>query len=256
MMKQLILLAALFMMTAQTTFASTNPVMSDLNIEEMRGSINGVYETQGKGGYAHYYVNVLSRTKVVMVALNFDQTFACAFEGTIINNTTIEGDWLSLPFGKFEGDGTATMKIQNNGRSIAITDGDLPHATLKKIDPRRVTKWPAQSGGFFSGGSTNDITGTYQGDNGHRLFMRQKGDKIVFFSESFRTKANKNRPGMAAIFISDNVGSGEGFSGKWYTLPMGVSSDMNDEASFEIIGPKYFRFDGGYFPGVAYRSLK
>ena len=255
-MRLTILFAALFFMTTQTTFASTDPVLPTLNIEEMRGSIHGVYETQGSGGYAHYYVYVIGRNSVVMVALNFDQSFACVYQGEISGSTEITGSWLSLPYGQFEGDGEATMKIVNNGRTIEITDGDLPHTTLKKIDPRRVTKWPAQSGGFFSGGSTRDITGTYHADDAHRIFLRQKGSQVVFFSESMRTEANKNRPGLATIFMGRADRRGKSFNGTWFSLPMGVASGMNHDVKFEIIGPKYFRFDSGYFPGVAYRTWK
>lgn len=248
-MKSTTLLAVLMLFVTQFSFASTDPVLPMFEEEISAASLEGIYETSGKGGYAHYYISE-EGGEIYMVGLNFDQSFACAFRGNLRGNT-LSGEWLSLPYGQFKGNGDVVFNISNRGRTLTVEDSDFRHMTLNKV--RRANKYPHQSGGFFSGGSTRDVTGTYQGENAHRVFVRQLRNQVVFYSESFRTDTNNGRPGMASVFFGNR--SGNNFEGVWVDLPLGMTENTG-EASFEVIGPKYFRFDGGYFPGVAYRSFK
>ncbi len=242
----ILMIVSLFFATAVSTQATNSTTTTTTTINDL----SGVYSGTLKLGNPYYYVTQTGK-EVYMVGENFDASWCIAFKG-ILSGDQISGEWYGLPKGKLESQGKLTFKISDDGRKWEVVSetGGFPDTYMMSATlPAQI---PATRKAAFSGNSLDDLTGRYMAKNAHLVHLRDQGGRVVFFSESMRTKENGDRPGMATVFFGSKK-NGK-ISGEWVDLPLGYTSNTG-QVTFGIIGPKLFRFEAGYFPGIAYDKL-
>lgn len=213
----------------------------------MAPNLTGVYE--GTNGSRSLYYVTQEDSKVYFFAETYDATWALAFEGSI-KGSQLWGNWYHLTKGAKKKHGKATFTVSNDGRTWTLDSetGGYPNNSIKKTT--LPSKIPATRNAAFSGNSLGDISGLYHADEALRIHLRDVNNKIVFYAESKRTLDNNNRPGMSSVFFGQK--SRNSFTGKWVDLPLGFTSNEG-KVTYKIVGPKYFQFKSGYFPGINYR---
>lgn len=153
----------------------------------------------GNDGGAYYVTEVGSQ--VFWFAEHPGRGYAHIFLGKRDGNN-ISGSFWSVPKGKAMASGNLSLRINNNGTMKVIdSHKDFPsdsfsvtsiHGILDKLPGE--SKYPG-----FTANSLNDLDGMFKDTNNYTYYVRQQGDKVVFFAEKDFKKGE--RPDRAYVFI-------------------------------------------------------
>lgn len=171
----------------------------------------------GNDGGAYYVSEV--GNKVYWFAEHPGRDYAHVFHGTR-DHGTIKGQFYSVPKDRATTHGQATFKIHSNGALERISEsGGFPSKSLGVVAmssivdklPRK-RKWPG-----FTANTPGDLDGVFDDGRGHRCYLRQMGDHVVFFAEKDFDKGE--RPDQALVFVGDRKGNS--VEGTWIGVPKG-----------------------------------
>lgn len=246
-------LAFLFLLTflcSSNVVTATQPTPSTTS----SSNLTGIYEGPRDEGRSLYYLHHEGNA-VYFVGERYDAKFAYAFRDTI-SGTTITGEWYNLPQGMQRSNGTLQLQISMDRRTLSVlseTGGFMNTSiTATPLD----SHVPAPRRAHYRGNTLNNLTGRWHATNASMLQLLDFNGLIVFYGETPRFKKdvhNNGIPGKASLFFGKR--NGEYIEGEWVDLPYGTISSKG-EVRFKVIGPHYFRYDSGYYPGVNFNRVQ
>jgi hypothetical protein len=158
-------------------------------------------------------------------AVDYDQgwnarSFANVFFGQVRGDGAYQGDYFDVPKGRASWSGSLVVRPRDSRFEV-----EGAYATTLNSESR--APWSGYRSGFgstqprFHGEGFRDLTGTWFCDDGGTYYLRQVGDRVVWFGE------NGNRK-FANVF--DGRISGSRLRGRWVDVPKfaGGASSLGD----------------------------
>ena len=139
--------------------------------------------------------------------------FANVFMGERRGNE-ITGDWFDVPKGNTRSQGRLRLRIADEDRTITRIErsGGFGGSSWRSSRSSRESSRFHNPG--FQSESADDLTGTWMGNDGGVYYVRQVGNKIVWFGEKGRLWSN--------VYVGTL--EGENIQGNWADVPKGCTS--------------------------------
>lgn len=171
----------------------------------------------GNDGGAYYVTEV--DAKVYWFAEHPGRDYAHVFHGTR-DGDIIKGRFHSVPKDSATTQGQVTLKVLANGSLERVNEtGGFPSKSMVAVSIDAITgklpgkrKWPG-----FTANTIDDLDGVFDDGKGHRYYVREAGDRVVFFAEQDFKKGE--RPALALVFVGERLGSV--VKGDWIAVPKG-----------------------------------
>ncbi|MEB3343971.1 hypothetical protein U6A24_00785 [Aquimarina gracilis] len=154
-------------------------------------NLSGYYYANDGG---HYYVRHINN-KIYWFGEHPSGIWANVFTGTI-SGKTITGDFYDVPKGRIAGSGSLTLRVGCFGSGFTKVSGNNFGGSVwtKAILPTNLPR--PRSAGFGVRNDFNDITGKWIGNDGGHYYIRQIGNRVIWFGEHSFTSG---RPAWANI---------------------------------------------------------
>ncbi|WP_146052797.1 hypothetical protein [Aquimarina sp. I32.4] len=146
--------------------------------DKMISNLSGYYKANDGG---HYYIRHIGNN-VYWFGEHPTGNWANIFKGELVGNK-ITGYFYDLPKGRVAGKGVLKLSILYNGVVLTKDSGNNFGGSLwvKTIKPANLPG--IRPAGFGVRNDINNITGRWIGDDGGYYYIRQIGNRVVWFGE-------------------------------------------------------------------------
>ncbi|TPN85904.1 M12 family metallopeptidase [Aquimarina algicola] len=162
-------------------------------------NMSGYYRANDGG---HYYIRHIG-TDVYWFGEHASGNWANIFKGKLDGNK-ITGQFYDVPKGRIQGSGTLKLTVNYNSTRITKTEGANFGGSVWNKTTRPANLPPPRAAGFGGRNNINNLTARWIANDGGRYYIRQIGNRVVWFGE--RNFAS-GRPGWANVAYGSRFGN-------------------------------------------------
>jgi hypothetical protein len=174
------------------------------------GDDGGIYYVRQVGDLVYWFGESLTAPRVLG-----RERDARAFANVFVGRRTgdeVTGEWFDVPKGRTRGAGTLRLRVSEDDTRMERISGDggfggrtwRADAAASRTSAHNVFHKPG-----FQSTSTDDLSGAWMGDDGGVYYVRQRGNRIVWFGERGTSWAN--------VFVGTI--EGDRIHGQWVDVP-------------------------------------
>lgn len=188
--------------------------------------LNGYFSTPGGGAY---FIRQKG-DKVFWFGEHASGAWANVFEGEL-NGLELRGTFYDVPKGNARAKGQLVLKVSPDGQKFEKISGAFGDVEWNRSErPLRYLN-PTGESGFNQNGNIQDLDGTWRSDIGATYYIRQYGNKVVWFAEE---DFASGQPDWSNVAFGTRTGNQVTLN--WIDVPKG-RSENGGSLTLQVIGP-------------------